>query len=144
MKNTRFGHLVDGELVIPSLPIKHNNKDYFTQNPTLMLELGQKEIIYTTEPEVTAKGSYLSEYTETDTQIIQVWTFVPYTGEQLRKEYETRTVKYIRGNYSVDDENKILREYLAYPDNIEAKEAFNVYNTAIEECKKKAYADVYE
>lgn len=144
MQNTRFGHLVDGKLVVPRLPIKYNGMAYFTSKPKIMLSIGQKEIIYATEPEATAKGLYVSEYTETDTQIIQVWTFVPYTEEQLRKEYETRTIKYIREIYSSDDENKILREYLAYPDRTEAKEEFVTYNTTIEECKQKARTEVYE
>ena len=144
MINTKFGHLVDGKLIIPKLPIRYNNRDYFTQHPQTMLSIGQKEIIYADEPEATAKGSYVSEYTETDTQIIQVWNFVPHTEEQLRKEYEARTIKYIREIYSSDDENKILREYLAYPDRTEAKAEFTAYNTSIEECKQKARAEVYE
>ena len=144
MKNTRFGHLVNGELIIPKLPIRYNNRDYFTQNPKIMLSIGQKEIIYNDEPKITPKGLYKAEYTETDTQIIRTWIFIPYTEEQLRKEYETMTVKYIREKYSVDDENKILREYLAYPDNAEIKEEFDIYNATIEECKQKAHAEVYE
>ena len=143
MRNIHFGHLVNGELVIPKLPIRYNNKDYFTQNPETLLSIGQKEIIYTAEPEITAKGHYTPTYTETDTQIFQHWTFIPYTEEQLQKEYEIRTKKYIHELYSNDDENKILREYLAYPDNANTKEKFFSYNATIEECKQKAYMEVY-
>lgn len=132
--SVKFGHLVDGRLVIPKLPIRHNDMDYFTSDPEIMLTLGQKEVVYNARPETSDKGVYISKFKETDTQLVQGWTFVPYTEEQLRTKYKNKSVKHIRENYSVNDEIKILREYLAYPNSTEAKAAFDAYNAYVEEC----------
>ncbi len=59
---------------------------------------------------------------------------------EKRAEYEKLSVNYIRERYSQNDENKIIREYLANPaDNAE----FNAYNEYVVECKEKAREEIY-
>lgn len=59
---------------------------------------------------------------------------------EKRAEYEDLSVDYIRERYSQNDENKIIREYLADPaDNAE----FNAYNEYVVECKEKAREKIY-
>lgn len=61
------------------------------------------------------------------------------TEEQKKIRYEKYTVKYIRDKYTNDDEYKILREKISGMDN----DSFTTYNTYVEECKVKAYKEVY-
>lgn len=137
----KFGHLVEGKLVEAKFPIKYNNADYFTSDPKVLLTLGEKEVIATPAPEVSFKGKYAETWNETDTKIIREWTFIPYTETELHVKYEERTRAYIARKYSSADENKVLREYLAYGDSY--KTAFDEYNTYVEECKARAKAEVY-
>lgn len=61
------------------------------------------------------------------------------TEEELRLMYETLVVSKIREQYSQDDENKVLREYLADNNNTD----FEAYNAYVVECKAAAYLEVY-
>ena len=66
---------------------------------------------------------------------------VVMTDEEKKAAYETLTVQYIREQYSIDDEAKVLRECLA---NIEGAQAnFQTYNTYVESCKAKAHTEIY-
>ena len=57
-----------------------------------------------------------------------------------RAEYENLSVNYIRERYLQNDENKIIREYLANPaDSAE----FAAYNSYVVECKARAKTEVY-
>lgn len=59
---------------------------------------------------------------------------------EKRAEYENLSVNYIRERYSQNDENKIIREYLANPaDSAE----FAAYNSYVMECKAHAKSNVY-
>lgn len=59
---------------------------------------------------------------------------------EKRAEYEKLSVDYIRERYSQNDENKIIREYLANPaDSAE----FEAYNSYVMECKERAKAEIY-
>ena len=70
----------------------------------------------------------MPSWSETGTQIVREWTFVPYTDEELHKMYQQTVVKYIREKYTVNDENEILREYLAYGESKKAD--FDEYNVS--------------
>lgn len=137
----KFGHMENGRVVLASLPIVIDGCDVFTEDSALMLAAGEKEIIEKDAPASVANGNYTASWQETDTQIIRVWTFVPYTEGELHAGYERLAVSYIRQQYTADDENKILREYLAYGEA--GKAAFDAYNTYVEQCKARAYAEVY-
>lgn len=69
----------------------------------------------------------------------------PKTDEEAAAEkraaYEAASVAYIRERYSQDDENKVIREYLANPAD---KAEFDEYNSYVIECKEKAKAEIYE
>lgn len=67
-----FGKLIDGELRGAPRPIKTENGDVFTNDPALLLQYGYKPIILTDSP--SDGKSYLSSWTETETEIVQVWT----------------------------------------------------------------------
>lgn len=62
------------------------------------------------------------------------------TAAEKRAEYEAASVAYIRERYSQNDENKVIREYLANPDDTTE---FIEYNEYVLECKKKAKAEIY-
>ena len=66
-----YGKLVDGELRGAPRPLKTEQGDVFTNDPAVYLENGYKEIVTTQHP---SDGKYyVSSWSETDTQIIQVW-----------------------------------------------------------------------
>ena len=67
-----YGKLVNDELRGAPRPIKTADGDVFTNDPTVYLENGYKEIITTEHP---SDGNYyVTSWSETDTQIVQVWT----------------------------------------------------------------------
>lgn len=80
---------------------------------------------------------------------IQAWeawkASVAPTEEQIaaRKEtdYKRLVLEKIRQQYSATDEYKVLREALAYPDDVEMQAAFVYYNEYVEKCKAEAYAE---
>lgn len=137
----KFGHIHEGRLVYARLPIVIADREYFTEDAAWMLAAGEKEIIDTPEPETRTDGRYTASWTETETQILRTWTFVPYTEEELHERYRGLCVRYIHDKYPISDENKILREYLAYGEA--AKTAFEEYNAYVEACKVKAYCETY-
>lgn len=63
--------------------------------------------------------------------------------EELQQRYDALAVEYIHDRYSYDDENKIIREYIANPDDQACKQAFEAYNAYVLECKQRAYDDIY-
>lgn len=77
---------------------------------------------------------------DVENRIIEV---VAPTEEVLRLQYEALTVQYIREQYSQDDENKVIREYLSDLTNETYKAAFDNYNTYVRACKLHAHGDVY-
>lgn len=70
-----YGKLVGGELRGAPRPIRTENGDVFTNDPALLLQYGYKPIILTDSP--SDGKSYISSWTETETEIIQVWTEQP-------------------------------------------------------------------
>lgn len=74
-----YGKLVDGELRGAPRPIRTENGDVFTTDPELLLHYGYKPIILTDCP---SDGGYYTElWTETETEITQVWTELPQTDD---------------------------------------------------------------
>lgn len=136
----KFGHLVNGRVVIAKLPIEYEGRTYFTSDPEVMLSLGEKEVIYSTAP-ASDSGIYTPVWTESDTQIIQEWVFEAYTEEQLKEQYKKLTVHYIREKYSTNQEFAILREYMV--DQEANKEAFEEYSAHVEACKVRAHEEIY-
>ena len=136
----KFGHLVNGRVVIAKLPIEYEGRTYFTSDPEVMLSIGEKEVIYSTAP-TSDSGIYTPVWTETETQLIQKWEFTTYTEEQLKEQYKERTVEYIREKYSVNQEFAILREYMTFGET--CKEAFDEYSNYVESCKTRAYEEIY-
>ena len=66
-----YGKLVDGELRGAPRPIRTENGDVFTNDPAVYLENGYKEIVITQYPN--DRKYYVTSWSETETQIIQVW-----------------------------------------------------------------------
>ena len=74
-----YGKLIDGELRGAPRPIRTENGDVFTNDPALLLQYGYKPIILTDSP--SDGKSYISSWTETETEITQVWTEQPQTDD---------------------------------------------------------------
>lgn len=70
-----YGKLVDGELRGAPNPLKTEESYIFTNNAAIYLANGYKPIILTDSP--SDGKSYISSWTETETEIIQVWTEQP-------------------------------------------------------------------
>lgn len=74
--------------------------------------------------------------------------YPPKTEEQLAREkqveYEMLCHKYIAEKYCQNDENKVVREYLADMTNLKKKAQFDNYNAYVESCKARAKAEVYK
>ena len=137
----KFGHRENGRVVYASLPITIDGRDYFTDDASLMREAGEKEIIETEPPAPRADGTYTPSWRETETQSVREWTFVPETEEARHARYRGLCIRYIHEKYPMSDESKILREYLAYGEAHKAE--FEAYNAYVEDCKARAYGEVY-
>ena len=74
-----YGKLVNGELRGAPRPIKTADGDVFTNNPSIYFANGYKPIILTEYPS-DGKG-YVSSWTETESEITQVWTEQPQTDD---------------------------------------------------------------
>lgn len=72
-----YGKLVDGELRGAPRPLKTADGDVFTNNAAIYLANGYKPIILTDSP--SDGKSYIDSWTETETEIVQVWTEQPQT-----------------------------------------------------------------
>ena len=74
-----FGKLVDGELRGAPRPIRTADGDVFTNAPSIYLANGYKPIITAEYP--SDGKSYIDSWTETETEITQIWTELPQTDE---------------------------------------------------------------
>ena len=74
-----YGKLIDGELRGALRPIRTENGDVFTNDPALLLQYGYKPIIMAEYP--SDEKSYVSSWTETETEITQIWTELPQTDD---------------------------------------------------------------
>ena len=74
-----YGKLVGGELRGAPRPIRTENGDVFTTDPALLLHYGYKPIILTEYP--SDGKSYTDSWTETETEITQIWTELPQTDD---------------------------------------------------------------
>ena len=84
-----YGKLIDGELRGAPRPIKTADGDVFTTDPNLLLQYGYKPIITAVYP---FDGKYYTDsWTETETEITQVWTEQPQTenDEATAEQMET-------------------------------------------------------
>ena len=79
-----YGKLIDGELRGAPRPIKTADGDVFTNDTAVLLKNGYKEVVITEYP---SDGKYyLTSWSETDTQIIQVWVETDPPEEILAEE----------------------------------------------------------
>ena len=74
-----YGKLVDGELRGAPRPIRTENGDVFTNNPSIYLANGYKPIILMEYP--SDGKSYIDSWTETESEITQIWIEQPQTDE---------------------------------------------------------------
>ena len=72
-----FGKLVNGELRGAPNPLKTEDSYIFTNNAAIYLANGYKPIILTDSP--SDGKSYIDSWTETETEITQIWTELPQT-----------------------------------------------------------------
>ena len=135
------GKLINGEVVYTTLPVRINGRDHYTNDPELLLRAGEKEIVDVPMPDDGEK--YIHSWTENDTQIIGSWTAAKYTEAEKREIYVDKVNTYIREQYTQEQENKIVRERLAYPDSDEIAVEFSAYNSFVESCKSMAHTEVY-
>ena len=66
-----YGKLVNGELRGAPRPIRTENGDVFTNDPALLLQYGYKPIITADYP--SDGKSYIDLWTETESEITQIW-----------------------------------------------------------------------
>ena len=74
-----YGKLIDGELRGAPRPIKTTDGDVFTNDPSIYFANGYKPIILTEYP--SDGGYYTESWTETETEITQVWTEQPQNDD---------------------------------------------------------------
>ena len=67
-----YGKLIGGALRGAPRPIRTENGDVFTNDPALLLHYGYKPIITAEYP--SDGGYYTESWTETESQIKQIWT----------------------------------------------------------------------
>ena len=81
-----YGKLKNGALYIAPTPLKTDGWDVFTNDPRVYLANGYKPIILTDCP--SDGKSYVGSWTETETEITQVWTEQPQTDEATPEQLE--------------------------------------------------------
>lgn len=81
-----YGKLIDGELRGAPRPIKTADGDVFTNDPSIYLVNGYKPINLTDCP--SDGKSYVGSWTETESEITQVWTEQPQTDEATPEQME--------------------------------------------------------
>lgn len=97
-----YGKLVGGELRGAPRPIKTENGDIFTNDSALLLQYGYKPIITADCP--SDGKNYIAEWTETESEITQVWTEQPQTeNDEATAEQLEAALQQIGG---VADENQ--------------------------------------
>lgn len=74
-----YGKLIDGELRGAPRPIKTADGDIFTNDPSIYLANGYKSITLTDCP--SDGKSYIDSWTETESEITQIWIEQPQTDE---------------------------------------------------------------
>lgn len=81
----KFGKLIDGVLVVKkySTPIVVDGISYITSDENLCRQAGYKEVVYIEPTPEEGYNAVSYDWIETDTQIIQTWTYeeeviVPY------------------------------------------------------------------
>jgi hypothetical protein len=74
-----YGKLIDGELRGAPRPIKTADGDVFTNDPSIYFANGYKPIILTEYP--SDGGYYTESWTETESEITQIWIEQPQTDE---------------------------------------------------------------
>ena len=90
-----YGKLVNGELRGAPRPIRTENGDVFTNDPALLLQYGYKPIVLTDCP--SDGKSYIGSWTETETEITQVWTEVG--KQEIVDDVIAALPKWTGGNY---------------------------------------------
>ena len=90
-----YGKLVDGELRGAPRPIRTADGDVFTNDPSIYLANGYKPIILTDCP--SDGKSYIGSWTETETEITQVWTEVG--KQEIVDDVIAALPKWTGGNY---------------------------------------------
>ena len=81
-----YGKLIDGELRGAPRPIKTADGYVFTNDPSIYLVNGYKPINLTDCP--SDGKSYVGSWTETESEITQVWTEQPQTDEATPEQME--------------------------------------------------------
>lgn len=92
-----YGKLVDGELRGAPRPIKTADGDVFTNDPALLLHYGYKPIITAEYP--SDGGYYTESWTETETEITQIWTEVQQSDDDPISDSEA--LKIITGGADI-------------------------------------------
>ena len=77
-----FGKLIDGDIQYFKPPMRTETEDIFTNDAELLLAHGWKEIVYTDPPEAPEGYVAVSHWEETETQIVQAWTFAEEEAEE--------------------------------------------------------------
>ena len=90
-----YGKLIDGELRGAPRPIKTADGDVFTNDPSIYLVNGYKPINLTDCP--SDGKSYVGSWTETETEITQVWTEQPQEDDTATAEQLEAALKQIGG-----------------------------------------------
>ena len=85
-----YGKLIDGELRGAPNPLKTEESYIFTNNAAISLANGYKPIILTESP--SDGKSYTSSWTETETEIIQVWTEQPQSDNDSISDSEALAI----------------------------------------------------
>lgn len=79
-----------------------------------------------------------------DSFIDNTWSKKRIPASITERTYQNLVVNTIRKSYSVNDEIKILRQYLSDLENENYASAFNTYNSFVSESKSKAKAQIYK
>ncbi len=124
--------------------IKESNFSYISENLSIAEcdNIPQIGDYFVVENIKEAKRTTIDGKVETYTTCDLLPKFYEYTAEQLEamkeRKHKELSKRYIRQKYPLEDENKIMRRYLANPSNAQYKLDFLEYNEYVEKCILRA------
>ncbi|MBR2679369.1 MAG: hypothetical protein IKG80_04145 [Clostridia bacterium] len=83
----KYGRLIENGIRLLNLPIRDDDEDVFTNDPTILAQYGYKPIVYDTQPELNENEYSVAEYTE-EADAIRVSWKVEESDEATIEDYE--------------------------------------------------------
>lgn len=121
---SKYGTLIDGELVYAPRNIEYDDTLYIPATDDVYISAGYKLVVIPDKPD--DGKEYMQTWTENETEITCVWVEIPDTrtpAEKRENAYETfKICDYMGTKHTVDEMNVLWQRYSAEGNTIIAEE----------------------